>query len=157
MVSTTRTLGKTAPAALGTAGKSRQFFPKCATSVRVFYDVRKETEQEHAEGEELAKLGKARLEAAEKAYKLFNMGELSRPFSDTSYQLSIRWLNAELDIAHKKGDRITGHKAHLQRMKDWKKVFVDDGQPPGALRVVVIESFQMEAEYWLARERLANK
>jgi hypothetical protein len=66
---------------------------------------------------ELAKLGRARAAAAEKAYKVwFEDATNERPFSHMLYALSVRWLDAENNIASKKSERIAAYAAHLQRM-----------------------------------------
>ena len=67
-----------------------------------------------AEQDELAKLGKKRgLEAAEKAY-ILSSRSIVPPSSDLIYQLSVRWLNAELDLVAKKDQRVTAYRGHLQ-------------------------------------------
>ena len=110
-----------------------------------------------AEGDEFAKLGKARLEAAQKAYKVYtkDLGS-ERPFLITTYHLSVHWLNAELDLASGRDERIAAHAAHLQRVKGWKMFFLRDGTEEGTGSIVA-DSFQREAEYWLQKERSAKK
>src|SRR5437773_2365709 len=109
-----------------------------------------------AEGDDLAKLGKARLGAAEKAYQAWLKDERFAGFNGLPYQLSVGWLNAELDIATKTEERIAAYSDHLRRMKDWEKKA--NGRD-GSLSVVYasIESFRREAEYWVAKERSGKK
>jgi hypothetical protein len=107
-----------------------------------------------AQGGDLAKLAKARLEAAEKVYKARYMGQ-GGAVHEARYQDSIRWLNAELDVASKKEERVGAYSAHLQRMKEWHKSNPDDASGP--ITIATFESFRSEAEYWLARERAADR
>lgn len=104
--------------------------------------------------EKLAELAKARREAVEKAYVAFAEKENNLDLTDTLYQLSIRWLTADLDLAKKKEDRVAAHGAHLKRMKDWEKKRETRTAP---FITLVIRSFQREAEYWLAKESLGSK
>ncbi len=108
-------------------------------------------------GDDLAKSGKARVDAAEKAYKAWYDGQrnfavgLGNP--DTLlYDLSVRWLRAEIDLATKKEERIAAYAAHLERMKDWAKLL---GGPVGrnAPLPTIIDATVKEAEYWLVKER----
>ncbi|MBI2807104.1 MAG: hypothetical protein HYX68_19155 [Planctomycetes bacterium] len=108
-----------------------------------------------AQVDDLAKLGKARRDAAEKAYKAW-ASELNTPFGVIHYQLSVGWLNADLDLAKKKEDRIVAYRSHVRRMKDWEedtKVRVR----PGNLMFPVIAAFQREADFWLAKEQATIK
>jgi hypothetical protein len=83
-----------------------------------------EAAKKAAESDDLAKLGQARLDAAEKAYKLWFKDTTSeRPFSITVYHLSVRWLDAERDLAKKKEERTAAYTRHLQRMNDWEKAY----------------------------------
>jgi hypothetical protein len=118
-----------------------------------------------AKGDEdnLAKLGKARRDAAQKAYKTWlkqvgGVGQLENenPISVMTYELSIRFLNAELDLAQRKEERIAAHAAHLERMNGWYKAW--DGLV-GAERLALplVGSFQKEAEFWLAREKSGKR
>ena len=112
-----------------------------------------------AEGDDFAKLRKARVAAAEKAYKAY-IKEVAneRPFSITAYHLSVAWLNAELELASEKLERIAARNAHLQRIRHWKKVFEDDSDVlPGSTVILVIESFEREAEIRSAEEGLGKK
>src|SRR5947209_1716886 len=99
-------------------------------------------------GDDLAKLGKARLDAAAKAYKVAFDLERQRPWASLVYDLSVRWLHAELDLGTKKEERIAGYAAHLQRMRDWRKLV---GDAPRDDYQSIIDAFQIEAEYWLAK------
>src|ERR1700722_849832 len=78
--------------------------------------------------ENFSRLGRARLEAAEKAYKDWFKG-LRMPPSDTLYHLSVRWLAAELDAASKPGDRLAAHISHRERMVCWGKELKEHGVP----------------------------
>ena len=100
--------------------------------------------------DDLAKLGKARLDAAEKAYKIGLLVDRRETTYLIVYDLSVRWLHAELDLATKREERIAGYAAHLQRMKDYKKSYEPVKDSPF---VPIIDSLQIEAEYWLAKER----
>jgi hypothetical protein len=109
--------------------------------------------------DELAKLGKARLDAAEKAYKgWFGVQRIAEGLGqgDTVlYDLSVRWLHAELDLITRKEERIAAYTAHLQRMKDWAKIWAGGGlaREGRAPLLAIIDATEKEAEYWLARER----
>jgi hypothetical protein len=108
------------------------------------------------EGDGLANLAKARRDAAEKAYKSWrkNLPDFRSP--DTIYLHSIMWLNAELEIATKKEERVAAYKAHLDRTKDWAVVFERNTGPTGRF-VDTGEAYQREAEYWLSRELSGGK
>ena len=81
-----------------------------------------EAAQPKADGDELAKLGKARLEAAEKTYKEWSEHERrSRLHDGILYRLSVQWLNAGLDLAKNKDKRTAAYSAHLERMKAWEE------------------------------------
>jgi hypothetical protein len=99
--------------------------------------------------DDLAKLGKTRLDAAEKAYKSWRE---SAHLPDTIYQISVRWLAAELDLSTKKEERIAAYNAHLERTKAW---LTDFKKTTNAKDVIfyAYDSYQKEAEYWLALER----
>jgi predicted ABC-class ATPase len=112
-----------------------------------------------ADGDQLAKLGKARLDAAELAYKTWvtkgiAQGNLAgeSPISVMTYELSIRWLTAELDLAKNKEERIAAHAAHLERMKGWYKAWDGDVNSE-RLALPLVDSFRKEGEYWLAKEQ----
>jgi hypothetical protein len=108
--------------------------------------------------DELTRIGKARLEAAEKAYTAWSKQSFANPALDmpTPYLLSVRWLNAQLDLAEKKEEKITAHRSHLQRMKDWEKSWAKVVGPDDSI-LLAIRSFQREAEYWMAKESREKK
>ncbi|MBI1830393.1 MAG: hypothetical protein HYR84_02970 [Planctomycetes bacterium] len=108
-------------------------------------------------GDDLAKLGKARLDAAEKAYRAYIKAIANeRPFLITTYHLSLHWLNAELDLAQKKEQRIAAFGAHLVRMRGWEKEWEGSAAPEADL-FLIIRPYQKEAEYWLAKEKAIKK
>ena len=112
-------------------------------------------------GDDLAKLAKANLDAAENAYKAWlkprNLGWIrEQPISVMTYHLSVRWLNAELELTNKKEERIAAYGRHLQRMNDWEKAWMKHAGE-GSFNFDLISSYQKEAEYWLAKERSAKK
>ncbi|MSU78489.1 MAG: hypothetical protein EXS16_10395 [Gemmataceae bacterium] len=117
-----------------------------------------EAAQPKADGDELAKLGKARLEAAEKVYKACFKRELNRQdYDPVPHYLSVAWLNAELDLAKRQEERVAAYSVHLQRMNDWEKEWKRIGAQQGEHILLVIGLFQREAEYLLAKERTNKK
>ena len=117
-----------------------------------------EAAQPKADGDELAKLGKARVEAAEKVYKIYFKKETSSQHSHpVLHHLSVAWLHAELDLANKQGDRVSAFSAHLQRMNDWEKAWKGVGAGTTESVIIMIGLFQKEAAYWLAKEKINKK
>ena len=123
---------------------------------------REATVQPKAEGNaaEVAKLGKENVESAENAYAAWvktwtKDGTVvnEQPFG-IIYQLSMRWLNAEIDIAKTRENRIQAYDRHAKRMKEWASEYQS---LTGTSRLLIVQSAQKEAEFWLARERLAGK
>ena len=116
-----------------------------------------EAAQPKADGDELAKLAKARRDAAEKAYKgQFKVERQTATFYDLLYHLSIRWLHADLELAETRLDRLVAYSSHVQRMKDWELEW-RSGTGDESRIFLIIGSFQREAEYWLAKERATKK
>ena len=104
----------------------------------------------------LAELAQARYQAAEKAYKAFVELEKSqtRPFTDMLYHLSVRLLQAQLDLHSATDKHVAAYKAHLDRMLEWETQIKLTTKPASASSLVV-ESYRVEAEYWL--EKAKNK
>ena len=123
-------------------------------------DAKKEKPRPDPGEVEVAKLGKARRDAAEKVYKAWlkksNNGAglaAEMPPSSTTYHLSVLWLNAELDLTNKAQERITAYEGHIKRMKHWEEVWESAGAQPGSFVLEMIGAFKKEGEYWLAKER----
>lgn len=108
--------------------------------------------------DELNKLAKARRDAAEKAYKVWfkRYAASSELEVATTYLLSVRWLNAQLEIATKKEERIAAFNDHVVRLNHWEKIWRDAVGPDSPVFAVII-SFQKEAEYLLAKEQALKK
>lgn len=108
------------------------------------------------DADELGKLARARRDAAEKAYKIgFSIENKSARYTDMIYHLSMRWLNASLDLATSKVERIAAYAAHSQRMNDWALEWRE--RQPGPEMPVIIAACQREAEFWVAREKFGKK
>lgn len=105
-------------------------------------------------GDQLTTLRKERLEAAKKAYKAW-VHNPSMGIAET-YVVSVQWLQAELELATTKEHRIAAYAAHVQRMKDWRREAMGGlkGDPETHMDILLINSSQREAEYWLVKERL---
>lgn len=112
------------------------------------------SKEEAAAREELSTFGKARLEAAELAYQAHYKGMKYGRSTDLLYQLSIRWLHAELDLATDRKQRVGAYGSHLLRMKTWEEVNLENSIALDDPYLLMIVSFRREAEYWLAREKL---
>lgn len=109
-----------------------------------------------AEGDDLAKLGKARRDAAEKVYNAWNQNATRNLNYERLYHLSIRWLNAELDLANGRVERIAAYRNHLDRVKEWEKRFKRLAETDNT-GYLVFEAYLTEAEYFLAKERSAKR
>jgi hypothetical protein len=115
------------------------------------------------DNEKLAKLVKARFEAATKAYKAGV--ERSKMFGagpDDMYLgiLSKDILRAELEMNSKPEKRVAACHAHLVRMaaveKDYKDR-LDDGFMVGQHLILAMRSFRIEAEYLFQKEKTQQK
>ena len=109
-------------------------------------------------GDELAKLAKARRDAAQKAFSVWFKRNATSPDSaiPTTYLLSRNWLDAELEIARNQQERIAAFGGHLARMKEWTNKWRGTLEETDPIFVAIM-SFQSEAEFWLARERSSKK
>jgi hypothetical protein len=107
------------------------------------------------DGGNLAMFGKARLEAAEKAYKAWFAHEMGGGGQNGMiYQRSVQWRQAEIDLSTKKEDRILAYTAHLNRMKAWEdEARIQYQDKPNHAYMLVTVSCRKEAEYWVAKER----
>lgn len=104
-----------------------------------------------AKDDQLVKLRIERLEAAQRAYKAAQKVAKGQPFSDLLYQISVRWLHAELDLSNTKEKRVNAYNSHLLRMQTWQGAYA--GKAPDNPILSVLECFEKEANYWLTRER----
>ena len=110
--------------------------------------------------EKVQELAEKRLTAARAAFdawfKLAKANEQNdRITQDRMYHLSIRVLDAELSLTKQKEARVAAYEGHLGRMRDWENLVVGRvklGAAPAAERVVV-ESYRVEAEYWLEQAK----
>jgi hypothetical protein len=125
---------------------------------------RKDEAPKKAVADEVAKVGKARVEAAQKAYHAW-VDAFSRdgqsllnetPFG-TTCQLSLRWLTAELDTAGKKEERVRAYKGHLARIKEVEVHYSRDEGLRGRRMHAFVVAYQREAEYWLAKEEAKTR
>lgn len=75
-----------------------------------------------------------------------------------SYIFSVRWLEADLEAANNKEQRITAYAAHLKRMINCEKDFESNTKFQSREEALEISSLrtviQPEARYWLTREKL---
>ena len=135
-----------------------------ALAFQPWRDASSGQEPKHA-GDQVAKLGKERVLAAGKAYSAWHKQWTSkgdslineRPFG-MIYDLSVRWLNAELDVEDKKDERISAYARHLDRMKFWAAEWNSmEFQLEGMNKRLIAQAAQKEAEHWLAKERQVRK
>jgi hypothetical protein len=105
----------------------------------------------------LRKLAEKRVSSARAAFdawqKLAGAAEANRFIDeDRTYHLSKRLLDAELSLAKEKPDRLQAFKGHLKRMHEWEKIIKDrvKGGVTYAAMLPIVESYRVEAEYWLA-------
>ncbi len=102
-----------------------------------------------------AGLKKALVETAQKTYEqnLALMKGLQGVSAEELYSWSRRWLDAEVDLAGNKEERVAAHQRHLDRMKDLEKVLKNlaitgQGRQSDATAGTY---YRTQAELWLTR------
>ena len=111
-----------------------------------------------------AKNARARLEAAKNAYEGGWKHYLAEPESapsptEHSHNWSVRWLQAERDLARNKAEHIAALEAHLKRMQTRKDMLVSRFREGTSAMYQIhgAEYFRLEAEEWLAAEKASEK
>jgi hypothetical protein len=107
---------------------------------------------------------KARAEAAQKTHaaavkslsQTRRVGDLVIPVGrpEDVYLWSVRWLNAQRDLASKKEGQIDALEDHLRRMQDLQRRV--EKLAPGLVTLTEVHSaefYRVEAELWLAQEK----
>ena len=101
----------------------------------------------------VAKLMRNKLEAARTAFqKVWPDGWRD---VEVPYRWSLRWLEAERELANKAEDGIAAFQAHLERMRDMERVtkrLLQQRQIP-IDQASAAEFYVAEAEVWLARAK----
>jgi hypothetical protein len=108
---------------------------------------------------------KARAEAAQKTHSAAlksltqtkRAGDLLIPMGkpEDVYIWSVRWLNAQRDLANKKEEQIAALVDHLRRMQELKQRVENLAKAGMVLPTAVnaVEFYRVEAEVWLAQEK----
>jgi multidrug resistance efflux pump len=117
---------------------------------------------------DLKALFQARLDAARRAYEeAVKSSQQTRRVGTQNIPLakpeevaiwSLRWLSAQREMSGKKEDQITALGAHLKRMNELERRVTEmnkNGLASG-LEVSAVEFHRMEAELWLAREKVKS-
>jgi hypothetical protein len=102
---------------------------------------------------------KARLEAARKVYEVYldryKRGEPQPLNAELLYRWSRRWLEAQQELATKKGDKVAAVEAHLTRMR-WLEELLRRMHKSGVAAtfdVAGAEFYRLEAERWVAQAK----
>jgi hypothetical protein len=109
---------------------------------------------------ELAELGKARIEAAQKTFdllfKAYRIGIGSRPEAERVYHWSRRWLEAELEACCEKPDKLAAYEKHLSRMKELQEDIKAAQSVGRALpaQSAAVDYYRAEAGFWLTRAKM---
>ena len=101
-------------------------------------------------------LAKAKLEAAKKAYEkiLENEKLVTGVLPNSHYTWSKHWLEAELDLAKTRAERVKAYSGHLDRLNAMIKNYKAELQIAGkATLPPEIEYYRLEAELWLAKAK----
>lgn len=98
-------------------------------------------------------LKKALVETAKTTYEqnLAHMKGLEANSPEDLYVWSRRWLDAEVDLAANKDERVAAHQRHLDRMKDLEKIlknFATTGQGRQS-DATAGTYYRTQAELWL--------
>lgn len=108
----------------------------------------------------LAKLAKARVEAARKTYGVLwqNYREGQRS-DDLLYRWSLRWLEAERRVVEQPADQVAAFKNHYDRMVDLEKIVrrVHQAGQGTVNELSAAEYFRSEAELWLLEAKTGKK
>jgi hypothetical protein len=109
----------------------------------------------------LARLQLEKLEAARKTYQLTwkNYREGRRVSEDTLYRWSMRWLEAEKQLAERPEDRVAACRGHFERMREIEKLIGDLRRAGQSTvdEVSATEFYRAEAEIWLIQARSEKK
>jgi hypothetical protein len=109
---------------------------------------------------EMAELGKARIEAAQKTFdllfKAYRTGIGSRPEAERVYHWSRRWLEAELEACCEKPDKLAAYEKHLARMKELQEDIKAAQSVGRALpaQSAAVDYYRAEAGFWLTRAKV---
>ena len=106
----------------------------------------------------------ARRDAAKAVYEGSWQRHLQEPESVPGdvgyfYNWSVRWLQAERDLAPTKANQIAALEGHLKRMQFWKELLVrsvKDGMS-APYEASAADFFRLEAEDWLAAAKSGGK
>lgn len=108
-----------------------------------------------AEAKDTSALKKALVEAAQTTYKqdLARMKGLQGSSPEDLYVWSRRWLDAEMDLAANKDEKVASHHRHLDRMKEVEKMakamaVTGQGRQSDATAATY---YRTQAELWLTR------
>jgi hypothetical protein len=109
----------------------------------------------------IAALSRDRVEAARKTYQTMykNYTEGRHVAEDTLYRWSLRWLEAEKQLAEKPADRLAAFKGHYDRMRELDRL-IGKLQRAGQTtvdQVSSVEYYRVEAELWLVQAKGERK
>jgi hypothetical protein len=104
----------------------------------------------------LAKLQTQRRDAARKTYEVMWSNYRERRASeDTLYRWSVRWLEAERQLAGQPAEQVAAFNGHVERMRELEKL-LDNLHRSGLTTVDEIsaaEFYRVEAEVWLLQAK----
>jgi hypothetical protein len=112
-------------------------------------------------GDALKDLAKARVQAAEEAYRSY-LAEGQEQFHmrmELRYLWSKRILDAQLDLETQKNARIAAFRGHFERMAELEKTARKRAEVRRATKaqVAATDYYRKEAEYWLAKAQKESK
>jgi hypothetical protein len=108
---------------------------------------------------EAAANAKARLEAARKVYEAYldryKRGEPQPLNAELLYRWSRRWLEAQQELATKKGEKVAAAEAHLTRMRRFEEYLrgMHKSGVAATFDVAGAEFYRLDAERWVARAK----
>jgi hypothetical protein len=100
---------------------------------------------------------KAQLEAAQEAYRVAEaVYTANEGDAETVYRWSVRWMNAQRDLAAAKAERVAAVEDHVKRMQKLEQMAEARhkvGLPGSPLEANAAKFYCVQAEGWLAREK----
>jgi hypothetical protein len=107
----------------------------------------------------LAKLRKAKVEAARRTYEVTwkNYRDGLAPPVELPYRWSCRWLKAERELSQEKAEQVAACKAHLERMREMERIERElrRSKLNPVNEVTAAEYYRIEAEVWLTEAQEA--
>ena len=83
---------------------------------------------------------------------------MSLAYTDQLTSWSLRWMEAERDANPGKQARVAALEAHLKRLQDWELIYdnlvLGEGSGVTKESHAIVKFHRMQAEYWLAQEKL---